>query len=226
MQGIFGGPKSALYDARVSVSGGDSNIEITKLKADNQALQKKLIDYEKLKEDNQALRSQFEEGSVHNYKMLPAHIIGFVGSFGRPSALIIDQGERSNVKNGMAVVFGNNLVGKIGNSSENYAKVLLPEDPSFSIIAQSAESQSLGLVAGEEDFILFDRVSIKDKIVAGETVLTKGEADNSGDGIPADLVIGKIESIYRNESQPYQTAKVKSEVDTEHLSTVFVIVGF
>ncbi len=228
IQQIFAAPKAALYNAKTKIGSSKSlnSSQIESLQKENARLTQKLIDYEKLKTDNDALRNQFEDGSTHNYKMIPSRVIGFIGKFAQPSALIIDQGEKSGVKSGMAVVSGNNLVGKIDKVFGNYSKVLLPTDISFSTIVTTAENGSLGIVTGQQDFILLDHVSIKDKITRGETILTNGGADNSNFGIPKELIIGKIESVYRNESEPFQTAKVGSQVNTEALNMVFVVLGF
>jgi rod shape-determining protein MreC len=214
-----------LYGLRVGISGQAPQV-VSKLKQENAALSGKLLEYDKLKRDNDALRSQFETESSVRYKLLPAKVLGFLGRSNDPSALIIDAGQRDGVKRGMAVVLENNLVGEISSVSEVYSKVLLPTDKEFSTIAKTAENQSLGIVHGEDNFILLDQVSIKDKIIEGETVLTRGEANNSGmPQVPSDLVVGKIESIYKNESQPFQTAKVISNVFVPKIETVFVVLG-
>jgi cell shape-determining protein MreC len=210
---IFLLPKEALYSLKTKIVGDDS-AQIKKLKQENAAIAAKLIDYNKTKRDNDALRSQFETAQTQTYKLLPARVIGFLGNFSAPSTLIIDQGESSGIKSGAAVIFQNNLIGKIGSVSSSYSQVILPQNSKFSALGATSENNSLGIIRGQEDFILFDHVSINDKLTPGETVLTKSEINETGPG--------KVSGVVRRESQPFQTAKIESALDTAHLTTVFV----
>jgi rod shape-determining protein MreC len=218
-QQIAGPPKSLLYGLRVD-RGGDIN---KKLLTENEELRKKLADYERLKRDNEALRGQFEAGQMRGFMLLPARILGSKGSFTKPSELIIDQGEKSGVKRGMAVVFKNNLLGKVEKVSVNFSKVILTSSREFSTLARTSETNALGVARGEGDFILFDQVSINERISAGQFLLTRGKINEEGFGIPADLIIGKILEVDRNESLPSQSAKVESSVETSRIETVFII---
>lgn len=225
IQTIFSFPRSAVYNIKTSVSPDDS-AEIKSLKAANARLVKQVIDYEKIKADNQALKDQFETSGTLQYNLLPARVLGFGGPFSLPTSLIIDQGERAGVEKGMAVVMGSNLVGRISSVQLSFSKVALPMNESFSTLAKTTENGSLGVVKGLSDFILFDRVAIKDKIINGETVITKGDMNDQALGIPADFIIGRISALSRNENLPFQTAKIQSQIPFARLTTVFIIKGF
>ncbi|HVZ66995.1 MAG TPA: rod shape-determining protein MreC [Patescibacteria group bacterium] len=221
IQKIFEAPRIAIYNIKTQVSGNDSK-QVEQLKSENAALVKKLVDYEKTKLDNDALRSQFETTQTQNYSLLPAHIMGFAGSFTNPSSIVIDKGVSDGVKKGMAVIFQNNLIGIVDQPSDFYSKVNLSVNQKFSVIAQTSENNSLGITRGQDDFILLDRVPIDNKLSKGEMVLTKGETD-SQKLVPSGLVIGKISGISKSENLPFQTAKIESPVNFTKLSTVFVI---
>lgn len=222
IQNIFVFPKSVFYQAKTGIIGEDIP-EIKKLKDENNILRSKLAEYQRVKKDNEALKSQFETGTNQGFNLMPARVIGFLGSFSKPNALIIDLGKTSGIKKNMAVISGVNLVGKINFVSSSYSQVLLPQNSSFSTLGKTDEGQVLGVVSGKEDFILFERVSVNEKITIGETLLSKGEVNQEGVGIPPDLVIGKVESVNKNESLPFQTAKIESLLSFPKLSTVFVI---
>ncbi len=222
-QNIFSVPKAFIYESR----GNDSqdNAQIKKLVEENKKLSNKLLEFERIKKDNDAFRSQFETEQTKQYRLLPAKIIGFGGSFSNPTTLVINKGTSDGVKKNMAVISENNLVGKIGEISQNYSQLILPVSKNFTTLGKTSEGQLLGVVSGTGDFIFFDRVETTKTLAPGETVLTKGEISSSGVGVPPDFVIGKISSVNKNQSLPFQNAKIESILQFSRLYTVFVVLG-
>src|SRR3990167_3396986 len=219
-QQIAGPPKSLLYKIRTRELGNKDKIEL-----ENEKLRQKIVDYERLKRDNQVLRDQFEIGATREYKLLPARVIGSRGTFTRPQALIIDQGKKSGVAPGMAVVLKTNLLGKVETVSENYSKINLTHNEKFETLAITSETNALGVARGADDFILFDQVSINDNIGIGQLLLTRGEINGEGFGIPPDFIIGKISEVDKNESLPNQSAKIESMIDASRINIVFVVIS-
>lgn len=219
VQSVFLIPKKILYSAKLNLS---SQKDIDKLKQENRKLIEKLTDYERVIKDNTALRSQFEIDSGKAQELLPARVIGFLGAASTPTALIIDKGENDGVKKGMAVVVGKNLVGKIETVSKKYSQIILPLNKNFTALGRSSDANTTGIVRGENDFILFDQVVITDSISIDEVITAKGEVDGDGIGLTPDLIIGKITSINKNESKPFQTAKIESLIPFSKLEIVFV----
>lgn len=221
VQQIASPAKSLLYQMRVIRSDDKNKMQ----SSENEKLRQKIVDYERLKRDNQVLRDQFETSAMQEFTLLPARILGSQGTFTSPSALIIDQGERSGVARGMAVVLKSNLLGKVEMVSENYSKINLTHNQKFETLARTSETNALGVARGTGDFILFDQVSINDSIKTGQLLLTRGEINEEGFGIPPDFIIGEIASINRNESLPNQSAKVENIIDTSRIYMVFVIIS-
>lgn len=220
-QQIAGPPKSLLY--KIRTRGVDNKDKA--LSEENERSRQKIVDYERLKRDNQALKDQFETSATAEFKLLPARILGSQGSFTQASGLIIDQGEKSGVVPGMAVVLKSNLLGKVETVSENYSKINLTHNEKFSTLARTSETNALGVARGVGDFILFDQVSINDNISIGQLLLTKGEINEEGFGIPPDFIIGTISSVNRNERLPNQSAKVENIIDASRIDMVFVIIS-
>ena len=220
-QKIAGPPKSLLYQTKV-IRRDNKDKELLE---ENEKLRQKIVDYERLKRDNQVLRDQFETGATREYKLLPAKVIGSLGSFRRPQTLIIDQGQKSGVVQGTAVVLKSNLLGKVETVSENYSKINLTHNEKFSTLARTSETNALGVARGAEDFILFDQVSINDNISIGQLLLTRGEINEDGFGIPPDFIIGKISEVDKNESLPNQSARIESMMDVSQINIVFVVIS-
>lgn len=223
-QSLFAAPKAYIYRLKTGKNSEEAK-EIQKIKEENAKLISKVIDYERLRRDNEALRSQFETAETQSYKVLPSRVIGFLGNFSQPTTLIIDKGSKNGVKEGMAAVFKNSLVGKTGRVKTFYSQILLLHNSSFSTLAKSASQNSQGILKGQNDFILFDHVSINEKINQGDIILTKGEVNKDGFGIPQDLTIGRVLSVNRNEAFPFQTAKIQSMIDFSQIESLFVILG-
>lgn len=213
-------PREFLYS---SAHANSKPTELDLLKQENISLRAKLVKFDSLQKDNNALRSQFEDTFTPSEKLLPAKVIGSTGSNFSPSVLILNQGISSGVKSGMAVVAGHILLGKIGKVTGWSSELILTVSKNFSTLGIVVEHSTSGVVHGTDDFILFDHVVITDSVYKGDTVASSGEVTGDGAGLPADLLIGKITTVNKSDSSPFQSAVVKPLIDFKKLKTVFII---
>lgn len=199
----------------------DSRLQ--KLQDENQELLGRVVEIEKLKKENQALSDQFQTSSIPTNKLLKAEVIGapgFVPAVSTPNYFILNKGTKDNVKIGQAVILKDSLVGTITQVSNNLSKVNTLNNSSSSFTAKT-ENGALGVVKGGGSLTL-DNVLLSESIKAPQLVLTYGDINLEGVGIPADLVIGKIIQVEKNPSALFQKAKIESFVDFINLSTVFI----
>lgn len=222
-QRVFSFPKSLLYSTKV-VLFSQKKDTLAALKTENKRLEEKLADYDQLKKDNEAFKSQFAESGSTSDRILAAQVIGFVGKASMPTQLVIDKGSRNGVKQNMTVVEGRQFVGKIGNVSPAYSVVYLPVNSEFTTLGKTSSTNAEGIVKGEGDFILYDNVLITDKLQKGDLVITKGEVQTNGIGVMPNYIVGKVISVARVESRPFQNAELQSFLDYSKLSQVFVVV--
>jgi rod shape-determining protein MreC len=218
-QKAMSAPKAFLYDLKTDET--KDTPEIIKLKKENARLTKQLVDYAKIKRENEALRSQFDTSGQAQESVLPAQVVGSLGQFNQPHTLIINKGKNQGIKRGSGVIVGNNLVGAIGNVSTHYSEVVLVTNSLFTTIGKTSGT-SRGIVKGADDFIVLDRVVITDELKKGDMVITRGELQHDGTGISPDLVIGTITEVNKNQTQPFQTARIDSTVKFGDLDYVFV----
>lgn len=214
---IFASPRAWFYSTTL-----DKNPE-SELQKQNIKLTEKMVDYEKLKQDNVALRSQFQESHVTPEKLLPVHIIGFLGQPGYPTAFIIDQGKTSGIKKGMIVILGKNFIGKVQSVNAEISEVLLPQSTNFSMLAVTSKNNASGIVTGAGDVVLLNNVTITDTLARGDIVITKGEVDPSGDGAPPGFIFGTIVKVDKNDARPFQNGVIKPSVNYAKLSLVFIV---
>ncbi len=199
------------------------DLKFKELKDENLNLLSKIADYERLKKENSALSDQFQISYPPSAQLLKADIVGaasFIPGVSAPNKLIINKGLNDNLKVGMTVIIENNLVGIISKTSTNLSEVEIVNSPEFSFTAKT-QSGVIGIIKGGGNLIL-DNVLLSEKISPGEIVLTKGNVNNDGIGIPPDLVIGKIVSVENKPSDLFQKASIESSVNFVNLSTVFV----
>lgn len=199
---------------------------IKELEGKNLELLSRIADFEKLQKENQALSDQFQTSYPRSIQLLKAEIIGapgFVPGVLLPTNLILNKGSKDGLKVGQAVVIENNLVGTIANVSVNLSKVNIINNSSSSFTAKT-ENGALGIVRGGGGLTL-NNVLLSESIKDLELVLTYGDMNLDGIGIPADLVVGKITEIEKNPSDLFQKAKLESFVDFTRLSTVFIYLG-
>jgi len=219
VQSLFVVPKSIMY----SLGKKETDSRIIQLTKKNRELEQKLVDYQIIKNDNNALRSQFNISSETSQSLVAAKIIGFQGESKLPSEFIINAGKDENIKKGMTVIYEKYLIGKIETVGQNYSVVTTPISPKFRVLAKLPETNANGLVIGRSDFMLFDGVIITDTLKNNGIIVTKGEVGRDGIGVLPDIIIGKVTSISKNETSPFQSAEVMPIIDYSKLTSVFVI---
>lgn len=219
VQSIFSAPKSLFY----SLGKKEREDEVKKLKEQLAGLQQKMADYELIKRDNEALRSQFDENGETSLSLVSAKIIGFIGENTKPSELVINAGKKQGIVKGMTVVFQKFLIGKISDVSQNYSVVETIYNPKFQVLAKLPETNANGIVLGQNDLILFDGVLITDTLKKDGIVTTKGEVDKNGTGVIPDMIIGKVVSISKRETAPFQSAQLMPLIDYSKLTNIFIV---
>lgn len=205
------------------VTGSEKRTDQTaleKLQTQNQTLQTQLAKQSLILQENQALHDQFAKSPETSRSLLPATVI----SHREYSRILIDKGALDGVKKGQAVVINDNLIGQIVSTTPHISHIQLSVDKNFSIASQTIKTNAIGITRGEaEDGILLQNVLLSDTLEKGDYVVTKGDKDDKGDGLPPNLIIGKIMSLDKKASALYQTAKVESVIDLSRLRTVFVL---
>lgn len=203
--------------------------KMQELKEQNVLLAKQLVDKNKLVEDNKALRDQFQTENPKSSSLLEADVIGapgFIPGISVPETLILDRGENDGIKVGDAVIYENNLIGKVVKTSAFLASVDLISNQSSTLTAKTLSAQALGVVKGQGGGgIILDDVVLSDTLQKEDLVLTKGDVDSNGIGTPPDLVIGEITSVSKFPSALFQKASLKSKINSSKLSKVFIIVN-
>ncbi|NOY52055.1 MAG: rod shape-determining protein MreC [Deltaproteobacteria bacterium] len=196
------------------------------VKRENQALRKRVallenrlhILHEKAVE-NQRLRKLLHFQETRPFALLPAGVVGKdFNSWSR--TLVINQGSRSGVQTGMAVVRPEGVVGRILTTSNHFSLVQLILDSNSDIPAIVERTRAEGIVSGK----IPDRCRIKylnrlADIVVGDRVLSSG----LGGIYPKGLIIGTVNSVHKKKYGLFQEVIITPAVDFAKVEEVFVV---
>lgn len=209
-----------------SFSKPSENKRIRQLEEENAALKKQLVNQVQLQKEQQALKDQFQTTNPPAQNLLPAHVVGapsFIPGITSIETFIIDKGTKDGVKLGQAVVYTDNIVGKITKASDHISLITLVSNKSFSFPAKTAKTEALGVLKGKGNGeMTLENVVLSDKLTVGDSVVPSFNKDEKGVGFSPNGVVGKIVSIDKKTSNLFQTALVKSMIDFSKLSMVFV----
>ncbi|CAN5154552.1 hypothetical protein BH09PAT1_BH09PAT1_2110 [soil metagenome] len=231
-QGITGGleyltrPLSYGLSAVYAATKGQPS-ELQKLKDENSDLRIKLAGLQTQQKEIQALRDQFQISTPQSSLLLSTQIIGlkaFLPGVSLPEQLVIDKGKKDGVKTNDAVVYKNNLIGKVVVANDRVSLVDLAFKKGFSVTATTTGSNALGISNGQgQGSILLNNVVLSDTLNSGDMLITKGGTDSDESGIPPNLVIGKITSVDKKASSLFQTANVQPQIDITRVTHLFIV---
>lgn len=185
--------------------------EIDRLKIENQLLKNEL---------SSAQRAESLAGfQAHNpSKMIGARVIGATPGVGTRSVLI-DRGQQSGVRRGMAVVTPDGIVGNVIAVFPFASQVRTVTDPGFAAGVESQKNHVHGVLKGlGTSSARVDYVPTGQKIEVGEQLYTSGE-----DRVfPRGLLVGKVTSV--RESASFQDITVEPSGTQAAPEEVLVIV--
>ncbi len=139
--------------------------------------------------------------------------------------LRLNKGSADGIRENMAVVSMDGLVGKTVAVSRNTTDVLLLSDPACRVSSRLMKSGSFGIVSGRgpswqgQVYCRMEFIHKNDKLEAGDEVVTSG----LGGVFPANVPIGYVDRVYMDPSGLYQHADVITRAELSNLRYVFVM---
>lgn len=137
--------------------------------------------------------------------------------------IIIDRGSNDGLRRGMPVVTDQGLVGRVDAVINSAARVQLITDTAsaINIRLEKAKKDAIltGTVSGD---LVLDLVPVDVPLEIGDLVLTSGLSG----GFPADLIVGQILNIRKQDADLFQEVFVQPVVDFAKLKIVLIITDF
>ena len=165
-----------------------------------------------LEQENRELRKQLGATPKVITKLLPATVLG------KDRYLEIAVGSNDKITEGLAVIYANNLLGKIVKVTPKVSFVQVLSDPQSKVPVRVETAR--GMVFGQfNSSIILDRIAQTENLSGVNYVFSSGE----GESFPPDLVVGKLGKIMGKETDLFQTAEVLPLVNLDKLTTVFVV---
>lgn len=172
---------------------------------------------------------EFKSGH-RDFTTIPARVLGRdVSQFFQVMRIKIDVEGLGGIKEGMAVITDDGVVGRIDRVSANFADVMLVTDARSQVHATVPGKGVIGSVKGNgkrnefnAQFVHLDKIDRTVALSAGDAVLTTGH-----DRVfPAGLEIGHISDAPPTQSGPYQEFVLAPAVSYSTLEEVLIVVGY
>lgn len=182
---------------------------------DNSSSQSRLV---LLEEENKVLKEQLGAVSLlGKYRLIPANTISLLNN------LVIDKGQRDNIRVGQVVVFKDNLIGVVTQTTVGTATIRTTKDPESKFLVYT-QNGAKGVLSGNfGTSLLLDKVLQKEKLSQHELVLTAGEKIGEDSFIPPGLILGKISNVISEPTEAFLKGEVEPVISFEDLKIVFVL---
>ncbi|MBN1122968.1 MAG: rod shape-determining protein MreC [Anaerolineae bacterium] len=137
--------------------------------------------------------------------------------------VIINRGTRDGVQVGNPAISDLGLVGRVESVAANAAWIRLTNDPESAINARLQTARAEGTVTGQlQGGLRMELIPQEALVEPGDLVLTSG----LGGTFPANIVIGQVTSVRRQQADLFQSAEIRPTVDYDNLRIVSIITSF
>jgi rod shape-determining protein MreC len=170
---------------------------------------------QELVEENKDLRRLVQAPLPQSYQFIPAKVISI-----KNGTMTINQGEDIGIKKDQIAVYENVLIGIIIETTPKTSKIRLPINKETNIKAKVLENNGEGTVKADiNDNLILDEILQEVELQKDQIIITSGEKEI----FPEGLLIGKIESVEKDETAVYQSARLMPLVEYINLINVFII---
>ncbi|PLY01485.1 MAG: rod shape-determining protein MreC [Desulfuromonas sp.] len=185
---------------------------------ENRKLKAELVRFDEVRLANQRLRKLLDFKEEVQLPPLPAQVISEdASSWFR--TVVIDKGMDDGVREGMAVVVAEGVVGRTIRVSAHHSTVLLITDASSAVASLVQNTRTRGICRGEGTELTLDYALRLAAIKVGDRIVTSG----TGGVFPKGLVVGNVTLIEKGEYGLFQNVTVTPSVDFSRLEEVLVL---
>lgn len=196
-------------------------VQNERLRNEVNLLRQMVVKAEEVSRENQRLKNMLSFKKNATFKVISARVIGRFGD-NWSSVIIIDKGSRSGIQAGQVVLSYLSLLGRIIETGPDTSKVLLINDPDFSVSAIVQRSRQEGLVTGTLGNSLIMKYLPKDAdINVSDAVLTSGLTR----AYPKGILIGIVTDVGEEFSGLSRYAIIKPATNLSNVEEVLIIVG-
>lgn len=216
-----GGMTSNFFETALKIKGIKQ--ERDNLRLENKELLNKIIFLESLKNENETLRRALEIELPKEFKLELSQIISKDIS---QDFILIDKGSNSGVAKNMPVITQEKvLVGKISEVYNNFSKIMLisNKESSFDVKIKNQENEISGILKGKGGLNSYIDLIPRDRDISPGNIVVSSQL---GGVFPANLLIGEIIKVRKNDVESIQQADIKSAFDLSEKKYLFIITQY
>ncbi len=197
----------------------DTHRENMRLREDIRSLNQRVLEGNEAVLTNQRLERLLDMKKIVKAPTVAATVIGEdVTSWFR--TLVINRGSSSGIREGMAIISSDGVVGQTVKVSASTTRVLLLTDHASGISATIQRSRARGVVKGKAEMLCtLEFATREEDVKVGDTVVTSGIGGIFSKGLP----IGEVTMVKRGEYGIFQTVSIRPAVNLSHLEEVLVV---
>ncbi|WP_239719510.1 MULTISPECIES: rod shape-determining protein MreC [unclassified Mammaliicoccus] len=201
-----------------------SDEDINKLKEEVKSTDQIKADKVRLEKENKSLKKELDMKDISQFNPISATVIGRSPDQWM-NTIIIDKGKKSGMKENMAVITSEGLVGRIKKANQFSSQVEListsVKTSKLSVDIQQDEENIFGMINRydeDKDLLVISDIDNKYNIKKGSKVVTNG----LGDQLPKGLLVGKVEKVENDEYGLSKVAYIKTSTNIKDLNHVYV----
>ncbi|HXE97531.1 MAG TPA: rod shape-determining protein MreC [Dongiaceae bacterium] len=197
----------------------DTHRENLRLREDIRSLNLRILEENEALLANQRLERLLDMKKGVKEPTIAATVIGEdITSWFR--TLVINRGSSSGIREGMAVISADGVIGQTVKVSSSASRVLLLTDHASGISATIQRSRARGVVKGKGEMLCtLEFTTREEDVKVGDTVITSG----IGGVFPKGFPIGEVTMVKRGEYGIFQTVSIRPAANLPHLEEVLVV---
>ena len=194
-----------------------------RLRADNARLREANFQLQAAALENHSMRRLLQLREEVKGSLLSAQVVGAtINPYFLVKRLTLDRGDSDHVREGMAVLTPDGLVGQILRTAGRTSDVLLLADKNSAVDIMVQRTRARGMLKGtgnEHSYICrIEHLVREDDVKVGDVVVTSG----FGQRFPASILVGRISEVKKKNYGLYQEASVVPAVNFSRLEQVMV----
>ncbi|QPW14714.1 rod shape-determining protein MreC [Mammaliicoccus sciuri] len=201
-----------------------SDEDVDKLKEEVKSTDQIKADKARLEKENKALKKELDMKDISQFNPISATVIGRSPDQWM-NTIIIDKGKKSGMKENMAVITSEGLVGRIKKANQFSSQVEListsVKTSKLSVDIQQDDGNIFGMINRydeDKDLLVISDIDNKYSIKKGSKVVTNG----LGDQLPKGILVGKVEKVENDEYGLSKVAYIKTSTNIKDLNHVYV----
>ena len=208
-----------LKEAGILLSYRKTYADHKKAQRENMALRARSVELDELRDENVRLTGLLGFKARQDFLTSAARVISRDPANWN-SSMMISKGRAEGIRPGMPVINSLGVVGKVAEVAEHAAKVILVNDPGFSIAVVNQRSREAGLLSGSlTGKCRLSYLPEEADVKAGDPIVTSALSN----AFPEGLLVGRVVNVYPAGGISDARAEVKPAVEVAKIEEVLVV---